>query len=261
MRNDPDYEKTLRQLPEIERRAYLEGDHTAFEGQFFKVSGLSKEAPFMLQESDCYENLYGALDHGIVHNTSFSLNYIDKNNRIHRLFTYLNNGGSAESHAREIRNRIESFTWTHGHLPQYIWYDPSMDTKRRLSQHTIRSDIDEYKDIFRGTRVIFHTANNDKQNGCHVMRMLFDASDGLPKWFYWDGFNNGLTLGLQGMIGDKNHPEIYQKVDGDDIVDECRYGMVGMYNVVANRKNNIYNENKMKAYNRKREKVDWFIGV
>ena len=47
------------------------------------------------------------------------------------------------------------------------------------------------------------------------------------------GLLTGLIDGLQLVMVDKNNPEIYQKMDGDDEADEARYGLVGCYSFVG----------------------------
>jgi hypothetical protein len=254
---DPEYFETLKKLPEQLRRAYLEGDPDAFEGQFFNVLLQSAEKPFYVSESDAIDNLYGSLDHGITHDTAFGLWYLDKLGFKHHLFLYLNNGATARDHAVEVRQKIQSFPWTHGHLPQVVWADPSMWTKTRLNEQMVRSVIDEYIDVFAGTPVIFEPANNDKQNGCAIMHQEFKISDGLPNFRYWPEYSHGLVESLHAMVGDENRKEQYAKMDGDDAVDMCRYGLVGLSTVMAQRRSNQHNAIKFKTYKRSHEKMDW----
>lgn len=230
--NDPEYVKRLESLPEQLRKAYLEGDFSSFEGEFFTVSGLSKIKPFMISESDSMCNLYGSLDHGITHDTSFGLWYL-KNGMMCRLFSYLNNGSTTRDHAIEIRSQIESCKYSNGHMPIKIWFDPSMNTKFRLSEMNSRALIDEYIDVFKDTKVQFVPANNNKTNGCALMRQAFSTAQGQPSFVFFDKYNENLVERLQSAVFDKNNKEIYLKMDGDDAIDEVRYGIVGLYGIAA----------------------------
>jgi phage terminase large subunit len=58
---DPDYIKTLKQLPEDERRAYLDGDPNSFSGQFFKDYRIVDTKPIRKLGKVW---LYGGLDWG-----------------------------------------------------------------------------------------------------------------------------------------------------------------------------------------------------
>jgi hypothetical protein len=201
-------------------------------GQFFSTFGMHNlEQPFELPY-DCQESLIGSLDHGIVHPTSFGLHFIDSSYKIHRLFTYLANGLTTKDHAIAIADAIDSFKFSHGTFPKAIYYDPSMETKRRLSEQFFRSDIDEYLDVFKSkakaAHVKFAPANNRKVDGCHIMRQLFaPVGDAMvPEYFYFDGYNQSFVNGILDVLTDENNIETYDKQDGDDIADESRYGAV-----------------------------------
>lgn len=235
MENDPDYVKRLESLPEPIRSAWLNGDFGVFEGQFYKISSKSLVRPFYIEESTCRDCLYGSLDHGISHNTSFGLWYLDRINRkFYRLFSYIASGSTAEAHAREIYDRIQSFTWTHGVFPRTIWADPSMWTATRLSERYTRSTIDEYKDVFTGnTNVYFEKANNSKVTGCTLMRESLSEKDGQPQVYYFDNFNTQWVEQVQFVETDPNNRDICLKMDGDDAADETRYGIVGLSSVLV----------------------------
>lgn len=233
--NDPDYVKRLESLPEPIRSAWLNGDFGVFEGQFYSISSKSLVAPFHIEESTCRECLYGSLDHGISHNTSFGLWYLDRINRkFYRLFSYIASGNTAEDHAREIYDRIQTFQFTHGVFPRVIWADPSMWTATRLSERYTRSTIDEYKDVFaRNGNVIFEKANNSKVTGCTLMRESLSEKDGQPQLYYFDKYNTQWVEQVQYVETDPNNRDICLKMDGDDAADETRYGIVGLSSVLV----------------------------
>lgn len=257
MDNDPAYIQRLEALPPQMREAYLNGSFDTFEGQFFTIRAESAEAPFEIPESECMEGmLYGSLDHGITHPTSFGLWYLDKENNMHRLFTYLNNGNTAYEHAKEIKDRIEAFQWTHGHMPREIYADPSMWTKQRINPHTIVSYIDEYKKVF-GDRVRFLEANNNKVHGCMLMRQVLAGTHGFPSMFYWPQYNTMWVEGIKAVVTDDHNKEVYLKMDGDDCADEGRYGIVAMHAVIKNRAAQQLNKGKILKYQAQMKEKSW----
>ncbi len=234
---DPAYVKRLENLPETEKQAYLYGDWDIFEGQFFSEFGEhNREVPFKLPY-DCQDRLIGSLDHGIAHNTSAGLWYIAPDKGIHRLCSYSQNGGTTRGHAIAIWDIIESFEYSHGYFPVDMYFDPSMDTQRKMSEQFYQSDLDEYKNYFnskeQSKNVNWIPANNRKVDGCHIMREAFSVGNGKPSLFFFDGYNQSFESGIKAVMYDKNNREIYAKMDGDDESDEARYGIVAARSFVA----------------------------
>jgi len=206
------------------------------EGAFFVEFGEHLEHdPFDIKDSDMNERLFAGLDSGITHKTVGGLYWVsppwqrDRWGRdacIHKLFTYSANGGTIEGHAREFRDRLESFPWTRGKMPLYCFSDGAMWTKHKLSEMLQRAEIDEYIDAFRGTGVQFVEANKAKEYGCKIMRQLFTNSDDAAAFRYWKNYNNSMVDGIKSVLTDDNNPEIYAKQDGDDEADELRYALV-----------------------------------
>jgi hypothetical protein len=238
---DPTYVKRLENLPETERQAYLYGNWDIFEGAFFNEFGKhNEEQPFILP-ADCQASLFGSLDHGIGHPTSFGLWYLDSNNRLHRIFTYCQKGATTRDHAQSIRDAISLCNWTHGLFPTAIYFDPSMQAERRLNQEFFSSDIDEYKTAFStlpaSKSVEFTPASNRKPDGCHIMRGMFAPDQTAhPQMFYFAGLNNSFIDSIRLVQYDHNNREIYAKMDGDDSCDEARYGMVAGWTKINQRK-------------------------
>jgi len=260
MENDPEYIRRLEALPEPMRSAMLHGDFTVFEGQFYNISPLSLVKPFHIEESECMERLYGSLDHGTTHSTSFGLWYSAPNGNMYRLFSYLNDGGTAETHADEIYQRLASFTGSYGQMPVKIFADPSMWTKSKVNEQFSRAIIDEYIDRFQkgGARTIFQKANNDKKNGCSLLRQVMNEVDGMPTMFYWDGYNSTFLEGMQTVITDPNNRDITLKMDGDDTADECRYGVLGVYSEQALERKKVHINTQVNTILAQRESVDWY---
>jgi PBSX family phage terminase large subunit len=210
-------------------------------GLFFHNFGEhNKCQPFVIPDQDDTSHLFGALDHGIAHNTSFGLYYQD-GEHVYKIFTYSANGGTTRSHADAIVEKIEACHWTRHLFPCEIYYDYAMDTKHRLNERTYKSDLDEYKEAFsmreasRGCS--FVPANKRKIDGCHIMLGAFDEGNGEPVFRYFDGLNDAMVHSLKSVESDDVNPEMYKKMDGDDEADETRYGVVGIVTKIAATRN------------------------
>ncbi len=232
---DPEYARWLSGLQGVLGAMWRDGSWEVFEGQFFSQIG-DEEKSFDIQQSDLEGRLFGSLDGGTTHNTSFGLWWVDRNYRIHRLFTYCNNGGTHREHAQEIFDRLESFAFTKGYFPEIVVADPALWTKVKLNENMVRAPIDEYIDLFRDRvrKTRFEKANNNKTNGCQLMKMLFRGENGMSDVRYWPEHNRSYVDALNLAMSDKNDPEIYAKMDGDDPVDESRYGLVHCYSFISN---------------------------
>lgn len=220
-------------------------------GRFFGEFGdHNRETPFMLPD-DCEGRIIGSLDHGIAHDTSFGLWYIDAYKGIHRLFSYLNHGGTAEGHAMAIWDAIESFPLAHGTFPTDIYYDPSMDTQTKISERMYQSVLDEYKRVFalkgQSKAVNWIAANNRKIDGCQIMRQCFGIDKGKPRLTYFQGYNQSFESGIKRVMFDENNLEIYAKADGDDAADEARYGIVAAYSFV----------NRVRQQEQRKSQTEW----
>jgi hypothetical protein len=205
------------------------------EGAFFVEFGEHlEEQPFDIQDSDLDNRVFGSLDSGITHKTVYNHFWVSppwqkdrwgREHSIHLLFTYSANGGTIEGHAREILDRIETFPYTRGKMPVYVFADGAMWTKHRLTEVLIRAEIDEYEDVFRGKKVMFEQANKAKEYGCKLMRQMFTNADDAAIFRYWKNYNASMVDGINTVLTDDNNPEIYAKQDGDDEVDCLRYGL------------------------------------
>lgn len=231
-----EYVEHLEALPEALKQAWRFGNWELFEGQFFSEFGPAMlEMPFKIQQSEMEGRLFGSLDGGTTHPTSFGLWWIGPDNIIHRLFSYCQAGNTHRDHAMEIYNLLESFTPTLGFFPDTIWADPALWTDVKLNEQMVRAPIDEYVEIFKmgHRKTVFTKANNQKDNGCQIMRMLFKGSDGHPGVKYWGGYNASFEQGITTVLTDKNRPEIYAKQEGDDVADEARYGIIGCWSFIS----------------------------
>lgn len=236
---DPGYVKYLEGLPENLRKAWLEGDWDLSEGQFFTDFGTHmKEQPFVLP-ADAGSQIFGSLDIGIGHYTSFGLWWMDSEFTMHRLFSYKANGYTHQFHAEAIFERIAGFKWSNGAFPIKIFVGHDAWNKSRLNGSECRAPIDEYTDVFSraygdsvAAKRVFEKALTERRNGCAIMREVMATKDGQPGLMYFDVYNQSFEDDMPAAQVDENDPEQYVKKDGaawDDTVDEARYGFMGMY--------------------------------
>jgi hypothetical protein len=237
------------------------------EGAFFIEFGKHlEEDPFDIQDSDLDGWLFGGLDSGITHKTSAGLYWVSppwqrdrwgRDHSIHKLFTYAANGGTIEGHAREYLDRLESFPFTRGKMPRYVFADGAMWTKHRHSEVLTRSEIDDYEDVFRGKGVIFTEANKAKEYGCKIMRQMFENRDDAALFRYWKNYNNSMVDSINGVVTDENNPEIYAKQDGDDETDETRYALVKIRAWISEQKQRKATSQAIVKHNQIMAGKDW----
>jgi hypothetical protein len=236
-------ERMERENPSLYRNVWLGEPMTT--GLFFGEFGRhNSETPFVISDEDGNDNLFGSLDHGITHNTAFTLYWLHKGH-IHAIFTYCNNGGTTRSHAEAIVEAIEGCRLSRYWFPTEVFYDYAMETKHKLNEQMYRSDLDEYLEVFKsrpgGIKTRFTPANKRKTDGCHAMRQVFSVGNGEPIFRYFDGLNDALVESIKKCETDVVNPEAYAKQDGDDAADSLRYGIMGVLARSAamnNRKNN-----------------------
>jgi hypothetical protein len=228
---DPGYRRVLEGLPDNLRRAWLNGDWDLHEGQFFTDFGPHmRESPFLIRPEDG-GRLYGSLDIGIGHYTSFGLWMMDEAFVMHRLLSYKANGFTHSTHAEAIFDRVASFKWSNGMLPVRVWVGHDAWNKSRLNKDTSRAPVDEYIDAFtkgygdrETARRVFVKANTDRRNGCQVMREVMKTKDGTPGLAYFDAYNTSFEEDIPCAMCDENDPEQYAKKDGAGWDDTCFSG-------------------------------------
>jgi len=240
MKNDPAYYHYLDNLPEPLRSAWFLGDWDIVIGQFFSMFNEEMRVdPWRIGDLAA-NRLFGSLDTGLGDgngngsHTCFSLNYKAVDGHIERLFSYMADGHDHRYHAEAIFEKIASFrNWTGGFFPLKVYSDPSAWRSNRISDGDHAAPIDVYWETFKGKPTEFVKANNNKEHGCAIMKEFFTFDRGCPKFQYWDLYNGDFENGIANVISDETNLEIYKKRQGDDIADECRYGLVGINDEIA----------------------------
>ena len=261
MDNDPDYVKRLESMPERQRKAFLDGDFYVFEGQFFTEFGKHlKVDPFEIPEQDCFSRIYGSLDIGVTHATSFGLWYVAPTGISYRIFTYLKHLSSIRDHAEAIRDSIATFKYSKGYFPVTMWCSIDAWTKTKLNDESFRSPIDEFTDAFKGKRTVFEKASSMRAHGCTILQDMLKVRDGRSQLYYFDKYNTMFEEYMPAAYVDPNKPEEYDKVDNDsdDLVDEVRYGASGIYTVAAIESQSKIIKKQAAEYNSSITREDWY---
>lgn len=264
MQADPDYYERLKSLPPALRAAFLEGDWNAIIGAFFDLPPEMEEEPFDIRESDAREHLSLSIDHGIRHSTSSGLHYLDENGHIHRLFTYLNSGLDAETHAQELVDRIRAFPHTKGVPPAVVFYDPSMKGETKVKE-SVTSPLKEYQAVFAAAhmRPRWEPANNSRIFGSQMMQAYFKppsrgGEPPVPKYRVWAPYNHDYRTLMAQIMCDPNNREVYLKEEtpSDDLADDTRYAIVGIHGEYTRAKQS--EELRAKARARQMDRKDWY---
>ena len=255
---DKGYIKWLNGLPPKLKAMWRDGSWDVPEGQFFETIGEPMYA-WHIGAERATGRLFGGLDVGLTHPTSFGLFYLDLRGNIQRLFTYKSNSGTHRGHARSIADRIQAFRHTDGVFPVKVWAGPDAWTKSRVREDYTRSAIDEYEEVFReyGANTQFVRANNDRSAGCWKMKEYFAVTDGMPKFSYWREYNASFEEDVRELPTiDPNDPEEYLKCDGDDTADECRYAIMGIDGYCSNEQKHIERKKERQSSMIKNAKID-----
>lgn len=253
---DPGYYNWLRGLPEPLVSMWYKGSWDIFTGQFFPEFGthLSME-PWHIGDKAAL-GLYGSLDIGIGHNTSFGLWYKSPDGTIQRLMSYFGNGWHHKWHAQRIYEKIEGFAdYIGGNFPLHVWVGHDANKRTRNNEtDEARKPIDEYEEVFKDKVTQFSVMNPDKRHGCAMMHQVIADDEGEPVLRYWKHFNGSFEIGMMNAQVDINDPDVYlkNKKPGenlnaalenfnkasaiDDACDEAMYGILGIYSDIANEK-------------------------
>jgi hypothetical protein len=257
---DPAYISYLDSLPDRLKKAWRDGSWELAEGAFFTDFGIHMaEQPFEVQEHECIDGhrLFGSMDVGKC--LSYGQWYVAPDNTIHRLFTYYAELNSIRDHAVELKNIIQTHRNDYGHFPHKIFVGPDAWTKRGTDELVWRSPIDEFIDLW-PRHVEFERANDNRVNGCLIMQDLFRTRDGRPQVYFVDKFNSRYADAIPSAMRNPNNPDEYEKTSAwtDHLVDEVRYGLVGIYTWLTGEKKSSALKLQAKQYNEQFAATDWY---
>ena len=166
---------------------------------------------------------------------------------------------SIRDHAQEIKRQVESHPVTHGHFPNTVWVGRDAWEKTKIDNVYYRAPIDEFIDLFPKS-VHWEMANDYRANGCMIMQELLKLTNGKPKTFYLAKGNQQFEEALQAATINPAKTEEYIKTSNwtDDVCDEARYGMVGIYTWLTGEKQASASRIEAQKYNEQFINTDWY---
>lgn len=154
-RDNPEYIRTLKRLPEPYRTAWMDGDPYAFAGLKYQISPPVHEVDLdeLFEPHGGYVpehwRLLGALDPGTASPCAFSLYAVSPEGKRYQLTDYYEGGRSFEEHAEQIFYNIKNCRWIDSHnvrLPEYVI--AGKDAFHRKSRYSIKAHDITFADIF-----------------------------------------------------------------------------------------------------------------
>ena len=214
---DPDYRATLENLPEMRRRQLLEGDWTAYEGQFF--------GEFRAEVAGVGWHVRGlAISGEIEHFASMDWGYNAPgvvlwwaclpDGRYHIRREHKFQGDSAEV----VGKVMHQITRELGVKLRYIAADPAM------WQKTGHGKGESIAETLLRMRLPMRKSDNDRFNGWMRVHELFRAKDASEPWLTIDPGCRYLTRTIPAMVQDRNDPDDLDSSKDDHAVDALRYG-------------------------------------
>tara|TARA_Y100000310_G_scaffold108735_1_gene107142 strand:+ start:4338 stop:5660 length:1323 start_codon:yes stop_codon:yes gene_type:complete len=225
-----EYFTSLNTLPEMMKRAYLEGDWTVFAGMFFPMFRRSTHCvkPFAIPKE---WPLTAAIDPGWASPMSCGLYATDFDGTIYKLATYYAAQRSAGDHAAGV---IEFFRdtmapYTNGRVPHIIV--AGRDAWAKKDRNAILANETTMADVFMDHGLALTEAVIDRIPGWWRFR---DAMHHKKLLFFDNGYNEPTIQQIESVLSDDNTPE---DIDGrghdsdveDHALDETRYMLMTIY--------------------------------
>lgn len=205
LRKNPEYVTNLLQQPERQRRALLEGDWNAFEGQFFSFNpDLQLIEPFVVPKA---YPIWGALDPGWGGYTSFSLATMDFQGYYTRLATYYDFGNNIVKSVKAIYDFVRSLPLTRGKMPDWVVADPAAWAKH--DQHAIVATDKTFADLMVSAGFTMQRGLNDRLSGWANMSTFMQSKHPKEKDHIYrvlDNYNQPYIDQLISAVADDKVP-------------------------------------------------------
>lgn len=225
LKNDPEYVRRLKGLPEKKRQAHLFGSYDTFTGQFFDMWEPDHHVikPF---EIPLKWDLWGAFDWGFSHDGCYLMAATNYAGEIYILREIVMNRKSIPEWARAIKSVHEQF-------PQDLrvrvagldlWERARDDRSQDPTIAPFPSD-DTLASVFHQNGVLFMKADNRRVSGWNALREYMAFRENGKPYPKLRIFNccKSLIQKIPDMVEDTLNPEDMEKVDGDDTLDALRY--------------------------------------
>ena len=221
LKRDPNYIDRLKGVgDDLLVKAWLEGDWDSFVGQYFSRW---KEDEIVVPsfKIPSHWSLWAGLDYGESSYTAFGLFTQDHEKNIYQIMEFYKRGATASTYAQDINQMVDSCPFTDGRRPTAIYADPSMFTKRRLTEVIQTSPAD----VFTDHHLYLQRANNDRVTG---WRILNDALAN-KKFYVFDQWNDNTLRTVPALPRCKRNPEDLDTHAEDHLADMIRYALIHQY--------------------------------
>jgi len=231
---DESYFASLDSLPELMRKAFLEGDWTVFAGMFFPMFSRKKHLVYPVQTPDSWP-LTASLDPGWASACSFGLYATDFEGIIHRVGGYYETNKSTPQNAEGIMRFLKEDMkpWTGGRLPYVIV--SGHDAWARKDRLAIVGNEATAADVFQEWGLPLTKAVTDRVPGWYRFRSALEHGNLV---FYDNGHNEAALQEIESVMCDDNNPEEIQGRGRDagvssHALDDIRYMLMTIYNPEA----------------------------
>ncbi len=267
---DPNYRRTLDELPEALRDAYLYGDPDAFVGTMFTIISQVHEVEPMdvLREwggvIPKHWDLVGSLDAAAGGGTcSFGLYTITPTGKKYKIYNYYVSHANPRDHVDNIDHALTSqngpvYQWTKGRMPDYIVADRFAFAD--LDRVGIHSDKYTFEGLFNAKGYILSPGNYRRVTAIMALQtaLHFEYEDGIlevePDLQFFKGMCNPTLEELKSIERDKTNPEdnAHDPDDKDDAIDETKNFVMSAQDP-PNRKDIQAQREKLSDYGRRTE--------
>lgn len=240
---DPNYEQTLRELPEQLREAYLTGDPDAFVGtmftvirEFHEVNPYKLLAPYNqgIDEANYqipdHWRLIGSIDPGVGAHTSFGLYAITPEQQKYKILHYYLKDSMLKvpGHVHNIIDKINACRWTGGRGPEFIVADTYAFQKH--NPHGIEAGDVTWEDHFAEEGIPLYQAKYNQLTAIMAIHsaLHFELTDDntdlevKPKLQFFEGECNETIKELQAAKHSDSDPELIHKDSLDHAIDETK---------------------------------------
>ena len=225
MENDPGYVSRLKNLPEKQRMALLDGRWDVYEGQFFTTFDPQKHVLPTPRIPESYTLKILSLDWGYAQNAAVYWHEITPMGRIYTYRELYVTQRSPKELALDILHLSPG-----SEKYQYMAIPPELYGKKVETDGGGETIADLMQQVFEG-RIILFKANNARVPGWIKMREYMElAPDGSPWWQISPSCTN-LIRTLPELIHDEKKPEDLDTEGEDHAADACRYGLVSLRDV------------------------------
>lgn len=237
--NDPTYVQSLRQLPEMDRRALLEGDWDIFAGQYFRELRRDVHAFDPVKFGPIPDGWvrFIALDYGFYpHPASVGWYAVDESGWLYRYKELL----CQRYTTSELAKRILQLTSAREIARmEYVIAPPDIWAVRGNAQG--KSGAEEMQEVFDTVKLLVLKADNDRLNGWRQMReylKTFEYNGGRTAQFHVASTCQMFWKQIPQVQHDPKRPEDVLKVGvadgqplwaGDDVADEVRYAIMSRF--------------------------------